>query len=428
MMHIFSLIVIYFANLISQLEAQDCGFSVDLINRNSKSSPLPPTSHTPLDHFNNGFPRAVSRLRRLLGEEASDVQREAENGEHIMTFSIGTPPQVVHGIVDTGSDLFWTQCQPCQECYNQTNPIYNPKSSSSYVDIDCKSPDCKLLDTTSCSPESHCNYKYGYGDNSLTKGVLGKETVTFPGGASVENIVFGCGRNNTGVFYPRESGLVGLGGRPFSFAHQVGKALGNKKFSYCLTPVNDPESTSKMHFGSAAEIPPGPDVVTVPLVTKEDKTPYFVTVTGMSVGASGKVVPYTASGSPEKGNMFIDSGVPPTLVPEDLYKRLQEELKKSFKDMTPLEDPDLKDKFCYKTEKMGDEPMINIHFEGDRKVAVPAVNTFIPAKAGVFCLGMESIDAKVGVYGNYLQSNYRIVFDLDKHQVSFKKANCSEGG
>ncbi|PRQ52480.1 putative nepenthesin [Rosa chinensis] len=34
-----------------------------------------------------------------------------------MKFSLGTPPLDIYAAADTGSDLVWTQCQPCQACY-----------------------------------------------------------------------------------------------------------------------------------------------------------------------------------------------------------------------------------------------------------------------------------------------------------------------
>ncbi|KAM1526250.1 hypothetical protein EV2_010922 [Malus domestica] len=51
----------------------------------------------------------------------------------------------------------------------------------------------------------------------------------------------------------------------------------------------------------------GDGVVSTPLVTKEDKTPYFVSPQGISV-------PFSSSGNVSKGNMFMDTGTPPTLI------------------------------------------------------------------------------------------------------------------
>ncbi|XP_065880050.1 aspartic proteinase CDR1-like [Euphorbia lathyris] len=427
-----TLISIYLANL-PHLAAKTDGFSVDLIHRNSPLSPLYNTPHqeTPLTHFKNGFERARSRINRLNSNgnnPQSDVL--ADNGEHIMKFSIGNPPMDIYGIVDTGSDLVWTQCQPCEQCYNQKNPIYNPKSSSTYTDITCNdSPNCHdLLGTVSCSAQSLCSYTYGYGSNDLTQGVLAKETFTFNGGVSFQNIVFGCGHNNTSGFNENEMGLVGLGGRKLSLVSQIGSSLGNRKFSYCLVPFHtDPTIVSKMYFGSGSEVT-GKGVISIPLVQKEDKTPYFITVTGISVG--NKFIPYSnkSSSSVLEGNMFIDSGVPPILLPNDFYNRMEQEVKDAIK-MEPYQDPDLGTQLCYKSNKILDAiPILLVHFENGAAIPLVPSSTFIPPKEDVFCFAMAPTPtgADIGVFGNFAQNNFRIGFDLDKQVVSFEQADCAK--
>ncbi|KAK6243643.1 hypothetical protein QUC31_010052 [Theobroma cacao] len=61
--------------------------------------------------------------------------------EYLMNISIGTPPFEILAITDTGSDLTWTQCEPCPECYKQDAPLFNPKSSSTYkrLEFTCSS-------------------------------------------------------------------------------------------------------------------------------------------------------------------------------------------------------------------------------------------------------------------------------------------------
>ena len=39
-------------------------------------------------------------------------------GQHLMKASIGTPPVDIYDIIDTASDLVWTQCVPCDVCFN----------------------------------------------------------------------------------------------------------------------------------------------------------------------------------------------------------------------------------------------------------------------------------------------------------------------
>ncbi|CAN1143985.1 Probable aspartic protease At2g35615 [Linum perenne] len=47
-----------------------------------------------------------------------------------MNLSIGTPPFQLLAIADTGSDLTWVQSKPCDQCYHQKSPIFDPSNSS----------------------------------------------------------------------------------------------------------------------------------------------------------------------------------------------------------------------------------------------------------------------------------------------------------
>ncbi|KAL7233008.1 hypothetical protein ACSBR1_016788 [Camellia fascicularis] len=54
-------------------------------------------------------------------------------------------------VLDTGSDVVWTQCLPCNKCYPQSDPRFNPKKSATFVSVKCGSPLCLQLDSRSCN-------------------------------------------------------------------------------------------------------------------------------------------------------------------------------------------------------------------------------------------------------------------------------------
>ncbi|KAI3835772.1 hypothetical protein MKW92_025120, partial [Papaver armeniacum] len=136
-------------------------------------------------------------------------------GLYLMKFSIGSPAREYLGIADTGSDLVWLQCQPCERCYRQDESIFNPNSSSSYKLVSCKSKICKYLfdqgAAHQCSKvhdkhRSYCDYQYEYG-SGYTSGVMAMEKFTFsPQYSSSINrsinallekkIAIGCGYKN----------------------------------------------------------------------------------------------------------------------------------------------------------------------------------------------------------------------------------------
>lgn len=68
------------------------------------------------------------------------------SGNYYVVLGLGTPKKDLSLIFDTGSDLTWTQCQPCaRSCYKQIDEIFDPSKSTSYYNITCTSPDCTQL-------------------------------------------------------------------------------------------------------------------------------------------------------------------------------------------------------------------------------------------------------------------------------------------
>ncbi|KAK9993937.1 hypothetical protein SO802_023640 [Lithocarpus litseifolius] len=213
--------------------ARNGGFTFELIRQDSLN--------TPFYNANKYYPNVPQS------------QISAYKGHHLMKVSIGTPPVDIYGIADTGSDLVWTQCVPCDGCYNQTNPKFDPQKSSKNRDISCQSEQCHLIDTGTCSPQNLCSYTYAYGSSSITHGVMAKEkvTITSTSGKTVSfDLAFGCGHNNTGTFNDHEMGIIGLGGGSVSLVSQLGSTFGSQRFSQCLLPFGTDPNIPKMLSGN----------------------------------------------------------------------------------------------------------------------------------------------------------------------------------
>ncbi|KAJ4832269.1 hypothetical protein Tsubulata_012213 [Turnera subulata] len=72
-----------------------------------------------------------------LDSFGTDVVSAFIGGEYFVRVAVGTPPFSVELLVDTGSDLTWLQCQPCSHCYSQPGPIFDPRNSSTFQNVDC---------------------------------------------------------------------------------------------------------------------------------------------------------------------------------------------------------------------------------------------------------------------------------------------------
>jgi hypothetical protein len=80
------------------------------------------------------------------------------SGEYFVQLSIGTPAKSTYLVVDTGSDILWLQCSPCDNCYQQSGPVFNPLASSTYATVRCGSKLCLDLDISGCQ-QSDCLYQ-----------------------------------------------------------------------------------------------------------------------------------------------------------------------------------------------------------------------------------------------------------------------------
>lgn len=231
----------------AQAQAKNGGFSVDLIHRDSLKSPFRTQSSSSSisrfellrQAFDRSLARAASYKQVLTKPSTIESQITSIGGEYIMKLSIGTPPVEINAIADTGSDVMWTQCEPCTQCYKQNDPLFDPEKSTSYRTVSCTSVPCQAV-TNTCSDDNKCKYQVSYGDKSYTVGDLSTETFSFDStsgrSVSIPKIVFGCGFENSGTFNETSSGIVGLGGGQLSIVRQLGKQIGGK-FSYCLVPM-----------------------------------------------------------------------------------------------------------------------------------------------------------------------------------------------
>lgn len=350
-----------------------------------------------------------------------------------MNISIGTPPVTVVAIADTGSDITWTQCQPCTNCFKQNFPLFNPQNSSTYKNLPCLSKLCQAFESSSCSKNS-CKYRASYGDQSYSNGDLAVDTFTFGSSSkqpvSIPAIGFGCGHDDGGNFNELTSGIVGLGGGPLSIVNQLSEKI-DGKFSYCLIPISKGSKVSStISFGSNA-IVSGPGVVSTPLVDKDPVTYYYLSLDSVSVGDSNlKFKTNSNSGGDlkaeeQEGNIIIDSGTTITFLPSKFYDKFLQEVSNAIS-ATSIADPEGLFNLCYKDEE-GFEllvPKITFHFRGADLNLQPS-STFLEVEKGVFCLVINPSD-ELAIFGNLSQMDFLIGYDLVNKMVSFKRTDCTK--
>lgn len=230
-----------------------------------------------------------------------------------------------------------------------------------------------------------------------------------------------------GTFGGGTSGIVGLGGGKVSLITQLGSSI-QGKFSYCLVSdfgSKNPPS-SKMNFGNNAVVS-GAGVVKTPIVSKTPDTFYYLTLEGITVGS--KRLDLVSSNENDgtgsiDGNIIIDSGTTLTLLPSDLYSKVEAEVKRQMK-MKQIKDPAGILNLCYLAS--GDTlsvPQITAHFKG-ADLKLKDANTFVKTSQSSLCLAFAP-SADISIYGNLAQMDFLVGYDLEKKTVSFKPTDCSK--
>ncbi|VFR03565.1 unnamed protein product [Cuscuta campestris] len=415
-----------FASLSSQSAVN--GFTLELIHPHSPENPFRYLSESRFGWIREAYNHTLTRAARFA-KFASDLKQAG--GSYAMKYSVGTPPFETYGIADTGSVITWTQCRPCDDCFPQESPVFNPKNSKSYRVATCDSDECALFSSPypfpTCSDDNTCQYTVSYGDKSKTVGDLAIDTLTF-GGASFKNIVFGCGHQNNGTFSNETSGIVGLGRSDISIINQLDKEI-EGKFAYCLG--GDQDSKSHISFGAKAAVG-GPGAVKTQMFESENQPEfYWLYLEGVSVGGKkafpgAKKTTLPPAGPPSKGNIIIDSGTTLTMIRTDMFESLVTELKGSI-DATPVDDPAGVFGLCYATSDAVRVPDIVAHFAGGADVKLSPKGTFLEVEEGVTCLTIiPDTNVGISIFGNLSEIDYLVGYDLEEETVSFKPADCSK--
>uniref|UniRef100_A0A7N1A7S6 Peptidase A1 domain-containing protein n=1 Tax=Kalanchoe fedtschenkoi TaxID=63787 RepID=A0A7N1A7S6_KALFE len=344
------------------------------------------------------------------------------NNQFFMKIRLGTPPVDIIAVADTGSDLTWTQCLPCTQCFAQRLPLFNTRASSSYRTIQCgPSRPCPPWDDIECL-NGLCHYNIHYADEAHTRGLLSKETLRMDSTAystiQIPNFIFGCGTDNIDSFNGIGSGVIGLGTGPESIVTQLGH-LSGKKFSYCLMPLDLPGRVSHIHFGDRAAVR-GPETVTVPLVPGRPGNFYHVTLEAFTVGRTR--IPFTdRSGAVKPGNIIIDSGVTLTTLPRHFYAQIKQAL--TMQTHAPeVPDPLQLLELCFRKDRSLQLPTIVANFRGGN-VPLKRFNAFVTYEH-VTCLAFGVSESFI-TYGSLAQQNFLVGFDQNARTVSFKPFQCS---
>eukprot|EP00850_Spirogloea_muscicola_P002391 SM000009S23520 [mRNA] locus=s9:523846:528399:+ [translate_table: standard] len=187
--------------------------------------------------------------------------------------------QDVQLVVDTGSDLVWSQVSiDVQRCVLQEIRYLLQSGFST------SSEGCAANSTAAC------DYNIMYGDETSTEGTLGMETVSLQDNEGKQHqlpLTFGCS-NNSQTTFSKVGGILGLSLSKISFAGQMAQVTG-EHFTTCLTTRDaNWTNTGLLTFGDPSVDEMRLDYV--PLSVPTGSSPlnpfYSVQVSGLALGTT----------------------------------------------------------------------------------------------------------------------------------------------
>ncbi|KAL9665358.1 hypothetical protein QQ045_020777 [Rhodiola kirilowii] len=380
------------------------------------------------------------------------------SGQYLVTINLGSPPQLLKLVADTGSDLVWTKCSACRNCTDHLNHPHNTaflaRKSSSFRPYHCYDSQCRLVPHPEISQtntlslraavcnrtrrHSPCRYSYTYADGSETAGFFSTEKthLNLNSGELSElgNLSFGCafhlaGPSVTGGSFNGAQGVLGLGRGPISFSTQMGRKFGNI-FSYCLMDYTlSPPPTSFLTIGSLQN-----DSVLsfTPLITNPlSPTFYYITIRHVYINKSKLRIDPLVWKLNRFGNggSVLDSGTTLSFVPKPAYDAILSAFDRLLVHVPSPAQPTPSFDFCLNmtgAERNVSLPRLRFRLAGGAVFEPPPRNYFIETEEGVLCLAVQPVGSESGfsVIGNLMQQGFLFQFDRVESRVGFTRHGC----
>ncbi|XP_074318209.1 aspartic proteinase nepenthesin-1-like [Silene latifolia] len=393
----------------------------------------------------------VSRYRK---PDMAPEMRKSSSAIYYVTLGLGqfsdinNPYQNIYLLFDTGSDLTWTQCEGCRNCFYQNSPYFPRTRSQTYQPYSCgQCPGGQCY-------QDHCTVTNSYVDGTTMNGILATETFTFSSpflfDDIIHDLIFVCTIETSNfhaanVYDNPITGVLGMGKGDFSLISQLGR-YGEYRFSYCLQDSNDHVGAySQMMLSFGTEIGKT-SIMSVTQILTNPKKPifYYVDLIDISVHKRRLNIPhqyFTIQGDiNNSGGTIFDSGSAISYLVSnafDIFKTAIERYVGTHNTyLRRITNPnDYGFEACW--EPIFDSatvtfPTITFHFGNDANMVVQPnqVISSIPTPGvpnpGLYCLFLSRSTNDVNVIGAFQQVNQRVITDVQTMQLSFAAEDCSQ--
>lgn len=370
------------------------------------------------------------RVKRRLMDDVSNMQRFSPLfmgiGTHYAHAYVGTPPQRVSVIVDTGSHHTAFPCSGCKSCGHHTDPYFDPTKSKSLNWLECH----ECVASARCV-QHRCQISQSYTEGSSWKAYQMRD-VYYVGGETISSVpesgssdgtmkgwlttmfVFGCQTYETGLFRTQKAdGIMGMSMHSQTLVPTMRAAgeVDHNVFSLCfnygggtmaLGGVDRRLHLSPMRFTPLAK---NSGWFTVRLID--------VQMNGRSIGIPASIY---ASG---KGTI-VDSGTTDTYLP----RRASEKFKQAWSDIMGPVPKYANAKLSYSQEAVASFPTLSFVFENGIEVRVKP-SSYIEQAGGKFIPRIYLTEASGTVLGANFMQNHDVLFDAENRRIGFAEADCN---
>lgn len=365
-----------------------------------------------------------------------------------VSLTVGTPPQNVTMVIDTGSELSWLHCNKTQNFPT----TFDPARSSSYSPIPCSSPTCtnRTRDfpiPASCDSNQLCHATLSYADASSSEGNLASDTF-YIGNSEISGMAFGCMVScfsSNSDEDSKNTGLMGMNRGSLSFVSQ----MQFPKFSYC---ISGSDFSGLLLLGEANFSWLAPLNYT-PLVQISTPLPYFdrvaYTVQLEGIKVSDKLLPLPKSvfvpDHTGAGQTMVDSGTQFTFLLGPVYTALRSEfLNRTSGVLRVLDDPNFVFQgamdLCYlvplNQSTLPRLPTVTLVFRGaEMTVSGDSILYRAPGEVrgnnSLYCFTFGNSDllgVEAFVIGHHHQQDVWMEFDLQKSRIGLAQVRCDLAG
>ena len=364
------------------------------------------------------------------------VPLHAQTGSHHVYLWIGQPPQLQTLIVDTGSRLTATTCEPCSDCGNRKkHPHYKP--SSTLQEIGCR--ECQWTNVSKCyRMRDQCRIEQKYTEGSSWTAHEVNDIVFLGDSEHVEEYIgrtipftFGCQSDVKGLFRQQyANGIMGLERSEFSIVSKLAqeKVIGRDSFSLCHTPTD-----GFLGLGGPLRDHHREPMKYTPLIAEEGGW-YAVHVQQVYMGGHCVSCPRHEGGKnpihtfQEGRGTILDSGTTDTYFPFDIAPQFEER----WEELTGLSFAQRNQKYTYnaflRLPEITIELANNVTLRMQPKYYMEgALEAPIPWKGERELIHRVYVDESSGaVIGLNALMDYDVYFDAQDGQVGVAPADCAK--